>query len=130
MTFNWRQLPIRVMVVDDDPQIGEFLCEFLVSKGYEPYYTDNGEDALRMARRIRPHIALLDIRMGGMDGLELLERIRRLDPVIAPIMITAVYEEEVGRKALQMGAVDYLLKPVDFDYLQTSLTVKLAAMLE
>lgn len=124
------EIPIRILVVDDDRDIGEMVCDYLTGKGYEPVYADNGRDALKLVKRARPHIALLDIKMSGMDGFELLKRIRQIDPTVAPIMITGLQEEEVGRKALKLGAVDFLTKPVDFDYLETSLMVKLAAMLE
>ena len=123
-------IPIRILVVDDEPQIGEFIRDFLNEKGYQAFYVDNGEDALRFVKRARPHIALLDIRMSGMDGLELLRQIHRIDPKLGAIMVTALNEEEIGKRALKLGAVDYIVKPIDIEYLETSLIIKLSSMLE
>lgn len=123
-------IPVRVLVVDDERQVGEFLCDFLEARGFEVFYTDNGEEAIRIVKRARPHIALLDILMPGMSGLELLARIREIDPRVGNIMITALSEEELGRKSLRLGAVDYIVKPVDVNYLETSLLVKISNLLE
>ena len=123
-------IPIRILVVDDEPQIGEFIRDFLNEKGYQAFYVDNGEDALRFVKRARLHIALLDIRMSGMDGLELLRQINRIDPKLGAIMVTALKEEEIGKRALKLGAVDYIVKPIDIEYLETSLIIKLSSMLE
>ena len=120
----------RILIVDDEPQIGEFLGEYLTEKGYEAFFTDQGEEALEYIKRAKPHILLLDVRMAGMDGIEVLKRAKALDPNIGVIMITALRDEELGRQALQLGAADFITKPVDFEYLDTSLLLKLSSMLE
>lgn len=68
--------------------------------------------------------------MAGMIGLEVLEHIQVLDPKVGVIMVTALQEEETGRQALKLGAVDYLTNPIDFEYLEASLTIKISEMLE
>ncbi|MBM3326720.1 MAG: response regulator [Calditrichaeota bacterium] len=130
MNKNINEIPLRILVVDDEPPIGEFLDEFLSDKGYEVFYTDNGYDAIRFLKHVRPHIVLLDIRMHGMSGLETLAKIREIDPKVGVMMVTAMVDEEIGREALRYGAVDFIPKPIDFDYLETSLLTKLSAMLE
>ncbi len=130
MFKNLEDIPLRVLVVDDELQIGEFISDFLIEKGYEVFFADNGDDALLFVKRARPHIALLDIRMTGMNGLEVLKHIKEIDPKVGVIMITALQEEELGREALKLGASDYINKPIDFEYLDTSLMVKLSAMLD
>lgn len=120
----------RVLIVDDERQIGEFLSEFLVEKGYEVFYADSGEEGIRYVKRVRPHLTLLDVRMSGMGGLEALRLMKEIDPRLGVIMVTALHEEEVGREALKLGAVDFITKPIDFDYLETSLMYKLSAMME
>jgi DNA-binding response OmpR family regulator len=120
----------RVLIVDDEPQIGEFLSEFLSEKGYEVFYAESGEEGLTYIKRVRPHLVLLDVRMSGMGGLETLRIAKEIDPRIGVIMVTSLHEEEVGREALKLGAVDYITKPIDFDYLETSLMYKLSAMFE
>jgi len=120
----------RILVVDDERQIGEFLSEFLTEKGYEVFYAESGEDAIIAVKKVRPHMTLLDVRMVGMNGLEALKILMEIDPMLGVIMVTALHEEEVGRQALKLGAVDYITKPIDFEYLETSLMYKLSAMTE
>ena len=68
---------------------------------------------------------LLDIRMPGMGGIEVLKRAREFDKDVGIIMVTAVKEEETGKEALKSGADEYITKPIDFDYLETSILVGL-----
>jgi len=130
MIRSFESVKPRILIVDDERQIGEFLSEFLLEKGYEVFYADSGEDGINFVKRIRPHIVLLDVRMGGMNGLDALKHFKEIDPRVGVIMVTALHEEEVGREALKLGAVDYITKPIDFEYLETSLVYKLSAMLE
>jgi len=123
-------IPPRILVVDDEPQIGKFLYEFLTHQGYEVFCAESGEEALRFVKRVRPHIVLLDVRMLGMTGLQTLPKIVELDPRIGIIMVTALQEEEVGRQSLKLGAADFISKPIDLNYLITSITVKLGTMLD
>jgi DNA-binding response OmpR family regulator len=118
----------RVLVVDDEPNAVELLTEFLTAKGYEVIAASNGEEALRRLQEDRPHLILLDVRMPRMDGLEVLRRVREIDQAVGVIMVTAVHEEETGRRALQMGAFDYITKPLDLKYLEQSLWYKMMTM--
>lgn len=119
----------KVLVVDDEPEAVELLVEFLSSKGYEVLTATSGEEALRRVKEDRPHLVLLDVRMPQMNGLEVLQRIREIDAEMGVIMVTAVNEEDVGRKALELGAFDYIVKPLDLKYLERSLWYKIATML-
>ena len=119
----------KVLVVDDEPAAVELLVEFLSSKGYEVLTATNGEEALQRVKEDRPHLVLLDIRMPKMDGMEVLRRIREIDAEMGVIMVTAVNEEDVGRKALELGAFDYIVKPLDLKYLERSLWYKITTML-
>jgi len=118
----------RVLVVDDEPNAVELLTEFLTAKGYEVIAASNGEEALRRLQEDRPHLILLDVRMPRMDGLEVLRRVREIDQAVGVIMVTAVHEEETGRRALQLGAFDYITKPLDLKYLEQSLWYKMMTM--
>lgn len=113
----------KVLVVDDEPEAVELLVEFLSSKGYEVITATNGEEALalRRVKEDRPHLVLLDVEMPKMNGMETLRRIREIDPEMGVIMATGVNEEDVGRKALELGAFDYIVKPLDMKYLEQSL---------
>jgi DNA-binding response OmpR family regulator len=119
----------RVLVVDDEADAVELLQEFLSAKGYEVLTAHDGEEALRAVREERPHLILLDIRMPGMNGLEVLRRVRQIDQEVGVIVVTAVSEEETGREALALGAFDYIVKPLDLAYLERSLWYKITTML-
>jgi len=119
----------RILVVDDEPDSVELLKEFLSTKGYEVITASSGEAALRKAKEERPHLILLDVRMPGMSGLDVLRQIRESDKEVGIIMVTGVNEEETGRQALEMGAFDYIVKPLNLEYLERSLWYKITTML-
>jgi DNA-binding response OmpR family regulator len=118
----------RVLIVDDEPHAVELLQEFLTAKGYEAITASNGEEALRKVKEERPHLILLDVCMPKMSGLEVLRRVREFDQEVGVIMVTAVHEEDTGRMALTMGAIDYITKPLDLRYLEQSLWTKITLM--
>jgi len=118
----------RVLIVDDEPDAVELLGEFLRGKGYEVLTAGSGAEALQRVKEDRPHLILLDIRMPGMDGFEVLRQVREMDREVGVIMVTAENEEAVGRRALQLGAFDYIVKPVDLKYLENSVWWKVADM--
>jgi len=115
----------KIMVVDDEPAVCNTLRKFLTTKGYEVITVLSGQEAIEKVREEKPNIILLDIRMPGMDGVETLKRIRDIDKEAGIVMITAVKEDEIGRKCLGLGAYDYITKPIGLDYLETVLMVKI-----
>lgn len=118
----------RVLIVDDEPDFVEVISEFVRMRGFEALAAYDGPEALQKVKEERPHIVFLDIRMPGMDGLEVLRRIRQIDREVGVIMLTAVEDERTGREALLLGAFDYLVKPVDLAYLDRVLWYKVASM--
>jgi DNA-binding response OmpR family regulator len=118
----------RVLVVDDEAEAVELLQEFLVGKGYEVSTASDGAEALRKVKEERPHLILLDVRMPKMDGLEVLRQVKAIDPTVGVIMVTAANEEAIGRRAMELGAFDYIVKPLDLPYLERSLWYKLTMM--
>ena len=118
----------KILIVDDEPLTCRCLEEFLTGKGYKVITASRGEEALLKVDSERPLLMLLDVRMPGMNGMEILARAKALDPHLGVIMITGVMDEDIGRQALGMGADDYLTKPVDLNYLEMSLWVKLLAL--
>lgn len=101
----------RVLVVDDDPGIRFFLSEELALAGYEVWTAAGGEEALRLLPEAAPDLILLDLKMGGMDGLQVLEEVveRPLAPAVVILTAYASLDSAIG--ALRRGAVDYLVKP-------------------
>jgi DNA-binding response OmpR family regulator len=118
-----------MLIVDDEPDAIELLSEFLTGKGYEVIAAYNGEEALKKVKAERPHLILLDIRMPGINGLEVLRQVRQIDQEVGVIVVTAVQEEETGRQALMLGAFDYIVKPLNLEYLERSLWYKVTTML-
>ncbi|MBS1261964.1 MAG: Regulatory protein AtoC [Calditrichaeota bacterium] len=119
----------RILIVDDEPDICDFLATFFELKGYETKMATSGRDALDALRPFNPHVILLDVRMPEMDGLETLRRIRDVDESVGVIMVTAVHEVNIGREALALGAADFVTKPIDLEYLETTVMVKLISLI-
>jgi two-component system response regulator (stage 0 sporulation protein F) len=107
----------RLLIVDDETPVLEVLSEYFGGQGYDVETASNGTEALDAVRRRRPDVVLLDIRMPGMDGVELLRRLRDLDAGLAVIMVTANEDVALARETLKLGAFDYVAKPFDFKYL-------------
>ena len=114
----------RVLVVDDEPEACKALKEFLILKDYEVRTAFDGDTALREIDAFKPHIVLLDMNMPGMDGVEVLKEIRKKNTSIGVIMVTVVSDHERAKSTLELGAFDYITKPVDLNYLETVVLVK------
>jgi DNA-binding response OmpR family regulator len=119
---------IKIMVVDDEYEICSMLKDFLEREGYEAFTATSVKDALGIIEKERPKVILLDIRMPEMNGIEAIEEIRKIDEKVGIIMATAVMDEDVARKAMELGASDYIIKPFDLEYLRKSLLIKLAML--
>ncbi len=119
----------KILVVDDEIEVCNALKEFLSIKGYRVFTALNGKEALSVIAAKQPHVVLLDIIMPGMSGIETLEEIKKIAPRVGVVMITAVTDETLGNKALKLGADDFITKPVDLDYLETVLMVKIVDIL-
>jgi len=115
----------KILVVDDEIEACNALKEFLEVKGYEVHTAQDGSSALDKVRELRPHLVLLDMIMPGMHGIEVLQEIKEIDSKIGVIMVTVVTDEAQAKKALQLGAYDYITKPVDLNYLDTVVMVKI-----
>jgi two-component system response regulator HydG len=107
----------RILVVDDEFSVRDSLLNWFRKDGYQVRAVGNATEALRALQDDRVDVALLDIKMPGMDGMELQEHIHRIDPKIAVIMITAFASVETAVRALKQGAFDYVTKPIDPDEL-------------
>ncbi|MBI5026328.1 MAG: sigma-54-dependent Fis family transcriptional regulator [Nitrospirae bacterium] len=109
----------EVLVVDDDPGIKFFFGEFLKKEGYSFDIASNGQEALDKLSSDQYNVLLLDERMPGMSGLEVIAKVKKVQPNALIIMITAYGSRELAMKAIQLGAYDYFTKPVDIDVVRT-----------
>jgi two-component system OmpR family response regulator len=108
---------LRLLLVDDEPEFLEPTAARLSRRGIDCATVERGEDALRAVAANRFDCAVVDVRMPGMDGLELLQRLRRLSPRLPVILLTGHASIELGVRGMDLGAFEYLLKPVDLDEL-------------
>ena len=105
----------RILVVDDEKGIREALRQLLEYEDYDVQAVASGGDALRAYAEFRPHLVFLDVKMQGIDGLETLKRLRALDPAAQVVMISGHGTIQTAVEATQLGAYDFLEKPLDTD---------------
>ena len=117
-------MPLRILIVDDDPGIRAIVRINLEKEGYQVATAENGIEGLEQARAQRPDLILLDMMMPGMDGLEVLERLKTDDTMrsIPVVMLTAVELPDVIAGTYDRGADWHLLKPFDLPTLQEIIT--------
>src|SRR5467141_3772024 len=106
-----------ILVVDDEKSQREILDMILSSEGYDVTTAASGEAAIKFAKDRSFDLALTDLKMTGMDGIELLQHLLGLDSSIIVILLTAHGSIESAKEALRRGAFDYLQKPYDRDTL-------------
>lgn len=116
----------RMLVVDDEAPIASAIARFLRSQGYDVETAGTGEDALSLVREAtveqRPFaLALCDVRMPGLSGVEVVSRALTVDADLAVMMLTGVNDAPTATDALSRGALDYLLKPVELTDLQQAI---------
>jgi DNA-binding NtrC family response regulator len=104
-----------VLIVDDEALIRETLAEYLAQEGLRVVACASGEEAVERAKQQRFDVVLCDVQLPGIDGLELLERLRRISPETFVLLITAYATVENAVEAFQRGAHDYLMKPILLD---------------
>jgi two-component system, NtrC family, response regulator AtoC len=106
---------LKILIVDDEPQIRRILSALLSDNGFEVAEAESGEQALAVAEKFRPDIALLDINMPGMDGLAALRALLKNHSKLDCLMMTAYGTIRSAVEAMKSGAFDYLTKPFDND---------------
>ena len=107
----------KVLIVDDAPDTLEIIQKLLAFEGYEILTAQTGEEALKKAEAEKPEVVLLDINLPGIDGNEVLRRIRQLDSIVSVIMLTAFATVDNAIHALQEGASDFIKKPFENEHL-------------
>jgi len=107
----------KILVVDDEHLIRWSLEQNLKKQGYEVSTAGSGEDALRLLQEETPDLILLDIQLPGMNGMEVLEKVKEFEEEVIVIMVTALGVLETAVKAMRLGAYDYINKPFNLDEL-------------
>ena len=116
--------PKIVLIVDDDPAILGVIKSQLEFEGWAVLTVSTGAEAIEAARTTRLAAVLLDLGLKDADGLDVLARIHAVKPGLAIIIVTGNHQESEGRRAFEMGATDYVTKPIDFKYLKSILLLQ------
>lgn len=110
----------KLLIVDDETDVREFVSNFFKKRKVEVITASSGEEALATLNTKKFDLILLDIKMGGIDGIETLKRIKELNKNSKVIMVTGRKPEEEGSfdNCRQLGALDYIHKPLELDELE------------
>jgi DNA-binding response OmpR family regulator len=113
--------PLRILIVDDEDELVSALEQRLNLRGFQATGVTTGAEALAYLEDQPCNVVLLDVKMPGIGGLELTKKIKELRPALQVILLTGWSSEEDARKGKELGAYDYLMKPVKIDELVKAL---------
>ncbi len=108
----------QILIVDDEPIVRESIRDWLKDAGYEVATAETGEEALEMMKKQDFSVLILDIRLPGKTGISVLREVKAFKPEIKSIIITAYPTSELAAEAKELGAIDYLIKPIAPDDLE------------
>ncbi|WP_207260036.1 response regulator [Desulfovibrio sp. Huiquan2017] len=108
---------IKALLVDDEESFRKTLCKRLTRRGMTVEQAGSGEEALELLKSYQPDVILLDVKMPGMDGLTALHKIKDINPLVEVVMLTGHASMEIAIRGMELGAFDYLMKPVEFEEL-------------
>jgi DNA-binding NtrC family response regulator len=110
---------IRVLIVDDEQVVCDLLSEELTERGYLCTAVLSGQEALAKTKEERFDLVLLDVRLPGLSGMEVLRKLFEERPSFPVIMITALNDASTAVEAMKLGAYDYIVKPFDLDQVES-----------
>ncbi|AGW14759.1 response regulator [Megalodesulfovibrio gigas] len=107
----------RVLLVDDEQDFLDLMQKRMAKRKIDLHVASSGQEALDLIRNSFFNVVILDVKMPGMDGIETLRQLRILSPDTQVIMLTGHADVETAVKGMELGAFDYMMKPMSFDYL-------------
>jgi two-component system response regulator (stage 0 sporulation protein F) len=116
----------KILIVDDQYGIRILLTEILQKDGYDLYQAGSGLQALAIIKENLPDLVVLDMKIPGMDGLEILKRLKEYNSAIKVIMMTAYGELDLINKAISLGAITHFSKPFDIDEVRAAIKQELS----
>ena len=116
----------RLLIVDDESEICDFLKSFFEDRDFEVHTALSGEEAFQEVETFRPQVMLLDIKMGKVDGLSVLKKVKEKYPRTKVIMVTALETTDKIEEAMRLGADNYITKPLSLEYLENDVREKIA----
>jgi len=111
----------KILVVDDQPYILNVLSDFLFKQGYQVVLAESGEKAAQVVKGSEVQLALIDLKLNGMDGITTMQKINQIDPNILTIIVTGYATQESSVQALKAGAYDYVTKPFKLEDLKKTI---------
>lgn len=108
---------VRLLIVDDETGFAEVLCKRMRRRGVDAISAASGDEAVRMLRRSEFDVAIVDLKLHGMNGIEILKVFRLMAPEMPVLMLTGHGSEDARNECIKLGAAGYLSKPIDFDRL-------------
>ncbi|MGA9290816.1 MAG: response regulator [Anaerobacillus sp.] len=118
----------KILIVDDQYGIRILLNEIFQKEGYQTYQAANGVQALSIVKSEDPDLVILDMKIPGMDGLEILKRIKKMEARALVIIMTAYGELDMIHEAMDLGAITHFAKPFDIDEIRAAVKKELAAL--
>ncbi|KMM36628.1 response regulator [Guptibacillus hwajinpoensis] len=118
----------KILIVDDQYGIRILLNEIFQKEGYQTFQAANGVQALSIVKSEDPDLVILDMKIPGMDGLEILKRIKKMEARALVIIMTAYGELDMIHEAMDLGAITHFAKPFDIDEIKASVKKELAAL--
>jgi len=116
----------KILVLDDVLDAGILIKKILEKKGHEVHSFTEEEEALDFARKNEVDLAILDIKLKKMSGVEILEELKKISPSIKVIMLTGYPTIETARESLRLGAGEYCIKPIDKEELEEKVSTVLS----
>jgi len=117
----------NVLLVDDEEEFVQTLAERLELRGIKTTVANDGETALKLVAANRPHVIVLDVMMPGLKGVDVLRRVKDIDPTIPVILLTGKGATRDGIDGMHYGAFDYMMKPINIDALTEKMAEAVAA---
>jgi len=108
---------LKLLIVDDETGFAEVLCKRMERRGMDAFFALSGEEAVLMLRQTEFDVAIVDLKLQGMDGIEILKVFRLMAPEMPVLMLSGHGSEDARNQCLQSGAADYLFKPFEFEQL-------------
>ena len=119
---------MKLLIVDDEVEICDFLRSFFEERNYQVKGVTSGEEALKVAEEFKPHVVLLDIKMAGVDGIQVLKKLKAKFPRVKVIMVTALETRDKIEECLRFGADNYITKPLSLEYLENDVREKIEGL--
>lgn len=117
----------RILIVDDQLGIRLLLKEILQKEGYSTFQAANGYQAIEITKKENPDLVLLDMRLPEMNGIEILQELKKISPDIRVIIMTAYGEQELIDTAKNIGILDYITKPFEIEEIRRIVKEKIKA---